>query len=118
MIMEVIRELAKTKTVILISHRLANVVEADRIYMMKNGEFAELGVHDELMKLDGYYAQLFESQRVLEEYSKDGSEGHTKAEVNGTRGEGSGNANVGSNPGRKDSGNGSMRKEVAECVQK
>lgn len=118
MIMEVIRELAKTKTVILISHRLANVVEADRIYMMKNGEFAEQGVHDELMKLDGYYAQLFESQRVLEEYSKDGSEGHTKVEVNGTRGEGSGNANVGSNPGRKDSGNGSMRKEVAECVQK
>ena len=69
MIMEVIRELAKTKTVILISHRLANVVEADRIYMMKNGEFAEQGVHEELMKLDGYYAQLFESQRVLEEYS-------------------------------------------------
>lgn len=69
MIMEVIRELAKTKTVILISHRLANVVEADRIYMMKNGEFAEQGVYEELMKLDGYYAQLFESQRVLEEYS-------------------------------------------------
>ena len=114
MIMEVIRELAKTKTVILISHRLANVVEADRIYMMKNGEFAEQGVHDELMKLDGYYAQLFESQRVLEEYSKDGSEGNAKAEVNGTWGEGSGNANVGSNHDRKDSGNGSMRKEVEE----
>ena len=114
MIMEVIRELAKTKTVILISHRLANVVEADRIYMMKNGEFAEQGVHDELMKLDGYYAQLFESQRVLEEYSKDGSEGNAKAEVNGTWGEGSGNANVGSNHDRMDSGNGSMRKEVAE----
>lgn len=114
MIMEVIRELAKTKTVILISHRLANVVEADRIYMMKNGEFAEQGVHDELMKLDGHYAQLFESQRVLEEYSKVGSEGNAKAEVNGTWGEGSGNANVGSNHDRKDSGNGSMRKEVEE----
>ena len=37
--------------------------------MMKNGEFAEQGVYEELMKLDGYYAQLFESQRVLEEYS-------------------------------------------------
>lgn len=69
MIMDVIRELAKTKTVILISHRLANVVEADRIYMMKNGEFAEQGMHEELMKLGGYYAELFESQRVLEEYS-------------------------------------------------
>ena len=73
MIMDVIRELAKTKTVILISHRLANVVEADRIYMMKNGEFAEQGVHEELMKLDGHYAELFESQRVLEEYSEGGN---------------------------------------------
>lgn len=72
MIMEVIRELAKTKTVILISHRLANVVEADRIYMMKNGGFAEQGMHGELMELNGYYAQLFESQRVLEEYSDGG----------------------------------------------
>ena len=72
MIMEVIRELAKTKTVILISHRLANVVEADRIYMMKNGEFAEQGAHEELMNLNGYYAQLFEIQRVLEEYSEAG----------------------------------------------
>ena len=73
MIMDVIRELAKTKTVILISHRLANVVEADHIYMMKNGEFAEQGVHEELMKLDGHYAELFESQRVLEEYSEGGN---------------------------------------------
>ena len=72
MIMEVIRELAKTKTVILISHRLANVVDADRIYMMKNGAFAEQGVHEELMKMHGYYAELFESQRVLEEYSEAG----------------------------------------------
>ena len=74
MIMEVIRELAKTKTVILISHRLANVVEADRIYMMKNGAFAEQGVHGELMKRNGYYAQLFESQRALEEFSESGSD--------------------------------------------
>lgn len=69
MIMEVIRELAQTKTVVLISHRLANVVEADRIYMMKDGEIAEQGRHEELMERNGCYAQLFESQRVLEEYS-------------------------------------------------
>ena len=81
MIMDVIRELAKTKTVILISHRLANVVEADRIYMMKNGEFAEQGVHEELMKLGGYYAELFESQRVLEEYSEAGNGAKSGDEV-------------------------------------
>ena len=37
MIMEVIRRLAETKTIILISHRLANVVGSDRIYMLKDG---------------------------------------------------------------------------------
>ncbi|MBU5480379.1 ABC transporter ATP-binding protein/permease [Blautia sp. MSJ-19] len=84
MIMEVIRELAKTKTVILISHRLANVVEADCIYMMKNGEFVEQGVHKELLKRNGYYAELFERQRVLEEYAESsGNTGEKRKSENG-----------------------------------
>lgn len=45
MIMEVIRELAKTKTILLISHRLANVVESDCIYMLENGGVAQVGTH-------------------------------------------------------------------------
>ena len=45
MIMEVIRELAKAKTILLISHRLANVVESDRIYMLENGGVAQMGTH-------------------------------------------------------------------------
>uniref|UniRef100_UPI0040573D1D ABC transporter ATP-binding protein/permease n=1 Tax=Agathobacter sp. TaxID=2021311 RepID=UPI0040573D1D len=69
-IMEVIHELAKTKTVILISHRLSNVVDSDCIYMMKNGEIAESGTHDALMRKNGAYKNLFESQRVLENYGK------------------------------------------------
>lgn len=49
MIMSVIRELAKTKSVLLISHRLANVVNSDDIYMLKDGIIVESGTHDELI---------------------------------------------------------------------
>lgn len=70
MIMEVIRELAKTRTVLLISHRLANVVTSDRIYMMVQGEIREAGTHQELMQKDGGYQKLFESQQKLENYRR------------------------------------------------
>lgn len=70
MIMEVIRELAKTRTVLLISHRLANVVTSDCIYMMVQGEIREAGTHQELMQKDGSYQKLFESQQKLENYRK------------------------------------------------
>ena len=68
MIMEVIRELAKSRTVLLISHRLANVVTSDCIYMMVQGEIREAGTHQELMQKDGSYQKLFESQQKLENY--------------------------------------------------
>ncbi len=66
-IMKNIKLLAQTKTVIVISHRLANVVESDRIYFMKNGEVCECGNHEELIKLDGGYAKLYFTQKELEE---------------------------------------------------
>lgn len=71
MIMEVIRELAKTKTVLLISHRLANVVDSDCIFMLEKGRIAEAGTHGELMRLKGSYYELYESQRKLEAYTKE-----------------------------------------------
>lgn len=73
MIMEVIRELAKTRTVLLISHRLANVVTSDCIYMMVQGEIREAGTHQELMQKDGSYQKLFESQQKLENYRRKAS---------------------------------------------
>lgn len=68
-IMEVIRGLAETKTVLLISHRLSNVVDSDCIYMLEQGEIKEYGTHEELMKKQGAYHHLYESQRKLEAYT-------------------------------------------------
>ena len=71
MIMEAVYSLAETKTVILISHRLANVVEADRIYMLRGGIAVETGTHEMLMKRNGEYAKLYRSQMELEQYGKE-----------------------------------------------
>lgn len=73
-IMDVIHELAKVKTVLLISHRLANVVSSDQIYFMKDGEIKESGTHEELIQMNGAYKQLYESQMKLEQYGQGGFE--------------------------------------------
>ena len=67
-IMAVVRKLAKTKTVLLISHRLANVVSADQIYVLKDGMIVEKGQHEALCKEDGYYHRLFRQQSALEQF--------------------------------------------------
>ena len=73
LIMNVIHELAKTKTVLLISHRLANVVQSDQIYFLKNGTICERGTHAELMEQNGAYRHLYDSQMALENYGKEGN---------------------------------------------
>ena len=70
MIMEVIKSLAGKRTVIMISHRLYNVMESDNIYMMNKGEITESGTHAELLAKQGEYAKLFNSQNALEAYAK------------------------------------------------
>lgn len=76
-IMEAVRLLAKTKTVILISHRLANVVQADRILVLKDGRIIEDGSHEKLMVDGGYYRELFMAQAKLEQYTDGAKEAHT-----------------------------------------
>ncbi len=71
MIMSVIRELAKTKSVLLISHRLANVVNSDDIYMLKDGVIVESGTHDELTANKKAYANMYENQMKLEKYKEE-----------------------------------------------
>ena len=60
-------ELAKEKNVIIISHRLANVVQANNIYYMESGKIVESGSHEQLMQADGGYKALFSRQKQLEE---------------------------------------------------
>ena len=70
-IMEVIREMAKTKTVLLISHRLENVVTSDMILLLDGGCLAESGTHSHLMEEKGKYYTMYSTQAQLEKYSKE-----------------------------------------------
>ena len=69
-IMATVKQISKEKTVILISHRLANVIDSDAIYMLKDGEIVEKGTHEELMRLKGNYEKIFSEQSELENYSR------------------------------------------------
>ena len=61
-IQNAVRELSRDKTVIMIAHRLATVVNADRIVVVHNGEIVEEGTHKELMQKKGVYYKLYEIQ--------------------------------------------------------
>ena len=66
-IMNNIKELSKEKSVIVISHRLANVIAADTIYYIEDGEVKEHGNHTELMNMHEGYAKLYTAQKNLED---------------------------------------------------
>ena len=70
-IMREIHALSKTKTVILISHRLANVVRSDNIFCMNHGSVVESGTHEDLIKKQGLYASLWNTQQSLENFGKE-----------------------------------------------
>ncbi len=59
---ESIRGLFRGRTVLLISHRFSSVRSADRIFVLKGGRLHEEGTHDELMRVGGHYAELFQLQ--------------------------------------------------------
>lgn len=70
-IMDVIEDLSHTKTVVLISHRLANVRSTDQIYVLYKGRIIEFGTHTELLENSSYYADLYFTQTSLENYGKE-----------------------------------------------
>ncbi len=65
-ILEQIKELAKYKGVLMISHRLANVVSSDKIFVLEKGQLKEEGTHEELLAMHGTYSMLWETQQSLE----------------------------------------------------
>lgn len=73
-IMEVIKEISKEKTVVMISHRLANTVNSRKIYVLKDGTIESEGNYEQLMNRECEYRKIFSTQKELEEYSavKDG----------------------------------------------
>lgn len=70
-IMAQIHALAGRKTVLLISHRLANVTASDEIYVLERGDIVQHGTHDTLLKQGGAYAALWSAQQVLEHYGEE-----------------------------------------------
>lgn len=72
-IMEQIYQLSRYKTVILISHRLANVVNADCIYVLDGGYIVEQGPHESLLESNGVYKKLWNAQQSLENFGKAGT---------------------------------------------
>ena len=70
MIMSVIKTLAKKKTVIFISHKLSNVIDAACIYMIDDGKVIEEGTHAQLIKRKGKYAVMYNEQYKLEAYAR------------------------------------------------
>lgn len=66
-IMNNIKELSRDKSVIVISHRLANIIAADTIYYIEDGEVKEYGTHNDLMNMHEGYAKLYTTQKRLEE---------------------------------------------------
>ena len=65
-ILDTIRELAQSATVIMITHRMANAVTADQVVVFDHGRVAETGTHTALMAHGGVYADLFRAQQVIE----------------------------------------------------
>ena len=70
-ILSVIKKLVRTKTVIMITHRLANVTDADRIFCLENGGVAGSGTHEELLASCPAYAALWKTQKELEDFGKE-----------------------------------------------
>ena len=72
-ILSEIKKLARTKTIIMITHRLMNVVDAERIFVLEKGRISGSGTHADLLETDAVYRKLWDTQKELEEYGKKGA---------------------------------------------
>nr|GFC93752.1 ABC transporter B family member 1 [Tanacetum cinerariifolium] len=67
LIQEAIDKLMEGRTALVIAHRLSTIQKADRIIVLDRGEIKETGTHDELLRQNGYYAQLYRMQYATSE---------------------------------------------------
>ena len=80
-IIDAVAELARTKTVVMVSHRLAALRGCDKVYVFEAGRVVQTGTHEELAKQDGPYASLWARQAELEDFSARSGEGAGKQAV-------------------------------------
>ena len=80
-IIDAVAELARTKTVVMVSHRLAALRGCDKMYVFEAGRVVQTGTHEELAKQDGPYASLWARQAELEDFSARSGEGAGKQAV-------------------------------------
>ncbi|GAA0394498.1 ABC transporter ATP-binding protein [Paenibacillus motobuensis] len=64
LIQQALQQLSKSRTTLIVAHRLSTITHADQIIVMKNGTVAERGTHEELMQRDGVYSQLYNIQNL------------------------------------------------------
>lgn len=80
-ILDAIRELARNKTVLMITHRIANAVNADQVVVFEDGKVIETGTHQQLLVADGAYARMYRTQRSVEEIHAERSDMESKTPV-------------------------------------
>jgi ATP-binding cassette, subfamily B, multidrug efflux pump len=69
-ILKTLKSYAKERTLLLVSHRISTIKEADQIIVLEDGAVAEQGRHEELVRNNGFYARMFRQQQLREELDK------------------------------------------------